>query len=211
MPAEKRRTEMLEPVVAPRSVRSDLLFLRPDLSRPGTLMLIPARSCEDAGVDALIARAENGLHGAASLYRRLLLLLVLAMLTPVVLAVFMWWLFWNAPVLPFTEGFYAPAVPSALSLYEASAFSVLGLLAVIAGFVLVDAVPGLPSLSGALRRLREAADEERSVVLDEVSSGRWPRVGDLVSRAKGFEGYRDMRDAAESPVVPGAVAESDGV
>lgn len=196
---------MAIPVIAPGSVRSDLRFLFVDLRRPSSLMWVRGSEVPEGDApDVLVTRVESGLHEAASLYRRMVVIGVLMMLMPIVLAALFWWALWGTggQVQPFIEGVYAPVVPQALSLYEAVGYLSLAGLALAFVTVLLYSVPHLPVLSGALKRLMDADESQRAEVLDIVASGRWPRVDALLVRGRGFESYREAR-------VPGSAGEVD--
>lgn len=189
---------MAIPVIAPGSVRSDLRFLFIDLKRPASLMRIRKSEVPaDDAPDVLVTRVESGLHEAASLYRRMVVIGMLMLFMPVVLVALFWWMLWGTGgrIQPFFEGVYAPVVPRTLSLFEAVGYLSLAGLMLAFVTVLFYSLPHLPVLSGALRRLMDAGEGERAVVLDAISSGRWPRVQTLIERGRGFEPYREASNA----------------
>lgn len=195
---------MAIPVIAPGSVRSDLRFLVVDLRRPSSLMWVRrSEAPADDALDVLVTRVESGLHEAASLYRRMVVIGMLMLFMPVVLVALFWWTLWGTGgrIQPFFEGIYAPVVPSALSLYEAVGYLSLAGLALAFVTVLIYSLPHLPVLSAGLRRLMDADDSERAEVLSTVATGRWPRVQALLERGRGFEPYRGARAAGPSEEV----------
>jgi hypothetical protein len=194
---------MTDATVSPKTVRSDLLVLRPDLTRPKSVLRLeyepePGRTFSPSDV---VLRTESELAKAGSRYRRVLLSGLLLLLSPGLLAWLYWGILWwtGGRIQPFARGYYLPMV----SAYELTTYLVVVSLVALVGLLAFETGEAMKRMSPDYRFFRDATAEHRLAVAEEVAKGSWPRTNALLNRGREFSDYRaliaDRIAAVEGP------------
>lgn len=186
---------MNQATIAPSRVRTDLALLRPDMHRPGMVMKLQTGVVTDPSSDPaeVIGRTESELAATALRYRAVATCGLLLFLSPALLAWLAWTLLWrwgshSAAFQPFIRGYHIPL----LSLYEVTSYGVLIVLLTLVLYLSYETVLSMRRMSPDFRFFRDAPPELMSAILDEVSSGCWPRTQALLKRGRDFRPYQDL-------------------
>jgi hypothetical protein len=181
----------------PHRVRADLVFLRPDLHRPGLVLRSrpdPAtlETPDDPG--SVVLRVETSLAEEATRYRWIALLGLCMSLLPSVIARITRYYVDYVPVRflvdPYWRGRYVPFV----SIYEAISFFFLVMLLISAASYILESIEAGRRTGVDYRRMRDASPTQREELVSVLGTGRWPRTRMLLLKGRGFEAYRPMLD-----------------